>query len=425
MVVGRICSGYTTRKVDFTDVRCYYFSMTTIRYVEDVFTEFAHAVDLRQISVQPQDIPAINSFQNVILTSKPLTKAQSSFVLKILTKYRIGSKMAGIDYHDSIDNPTWRYPFRVIDHSRSVSVDCDEDGSLRILMKFPYQIKEAFEKELPNIRSMWDSTLMSRVIKLKDANVIVIREFCEKYEFVLDQTFIDLCDSVEEIWNQEENFLPYSVVKNNSVELINATDDAKEYFEINKTDSLEENMFLAKSMNFCLKLEEKNPTLIQKIATAQDNYFYTNNVKNLFEILKSLPTAKVAVLVDRASETLNFVKNFVNFAENVNFPKNEIRVCFRLSAEEDRELKFNQWIKENQINGPVNSGRIYIFRHKPAKWLFADEENVKIIVTNGLFTNTNISISHWMDSHPCVIFVGEQKPAMRALSNKEKKIVNL
>lgn len=425
MVVGRICSGYTTRKVDFTDVRCYYFSMTTIRYVEDVFTEFAHAVDLRQISVQPQDIPAINSFQNVILTSKPLTKAQSSFVLKILTKYRIGSKMAGIDYHDSIDNPTWRYPFRVIDHSRSVSVDCDEDGSLRILMKFPYQIKEAFEKELPNIRSMWDSTLMSRVIKLKDANVIVIREFCEKYEFVLDQTFIDLCDSVEEIWNQEENFLPYSVVKNNSVELINATDDAKEYFEINKTDSLEENMFLAKSMNFCLKLEEKNPTLIQKIATAQDNYFYTNNVKNLFEILKSLPTAKVAVLVDRASETLNFVKNFVNFAENVNFPKNEIRVCFRLSAEEDRELKFNQWIKENQINGPVNSGRIYIFRHKPAKWLFAGEENVKIIVTNGLFTNTNISISHWMDSHPCVIFVGEQKPAMRALSNKEKKIVNL
>lgn len=425
MVVGRICSGYTTRKVDFTDVRCYYFSMTTIRYVEDVFTEFAHAVDLRQISVQPQDIPAINSFQNVILTSKPLTKAQSSFVLKILTKYRIGSKMAGIDYHDSIDNPTWRYPFRVIDHSRSVSVDCDEDGSLRILMKFPYQIKEAFEKELPNIRSMWDSTLMSRVIKLKDANVIVIREFCEKYEFVLDQTFIDLCDSVEEIWNQEENFLPYSIVKNNSVELINATDDAKEYFEINKTDSLEENMFLAKSMNFCLKLEEKNPTLIQKIATAQDNYFYTNNVKNLFEILKSLPTAKVAVLVDRASETLNFVKNFVNFAENVNFPKNEIRVCFRLSAEEDRELKFNQWIKENQINGPVNSGRIYIFRHKPAKWLFAGEENVKIIVTNGLFTNTNISISHWMDSHPCVIFVGEQKPAMRALSNKEKKIVNL
>jgi len=78
--------------------------MTIIRYVEDVFIEFAHAVDLRQVSVQPQDIPAINSFQNVILTGKPLTRAQSSFVLKILTKYKIGSKMVGIDYHDSIDN---------------------------------------------------------------------------------------------------------------------------------------------------------------------------------------------------------------------------------------------------------------------------------------------------------------------------------
>ncbi len=425
MVVGRIHPGNSTRKVDFIDVRCYYFSMTIIRYVEDVFIEFAHAVDLRQVSVQPQDIPAINSFQNVILTGKPLTRAQSSFVLKILTKYKIGSKMVGIDYHDSIDNPTWRHPFRVIDSSRSVSVEQDEDGGLQILMKFPYQIKEPFEKELPNLKSMWDSTLMSRVIKLKDANVIAIREFCEKYEFVLDQSFVDLCDSVEEIWNQEENFLPHSVVKNKFVTLINANEDAKEYFEINKTDSLEENMFLAKSMNFCLKLEEKNPTLIQKIATAHDNYFYTNDIKNVFEILKSLPTAKVAVLVDRTSETLNFVKNFVNFAENTNFPKNNIRVCFRLSAEEDKDLKFNQWIKENQMNGPVDSGRIYIFRHKPAKWLFAGKENVKIIVTNSLFTNTNMSISHWMDSHPCVIFVGEQKPAMRALSTKEKKIVNL
>ncbi len=265
--------------------------MTIIRYVEDVFIEFAHAVDLRQVSVQPQDIPAINSFQNVILTGKPLTRAQSSFVLKILTKYKIGSKMVGIDYHDSIDNPTWRHPFRVIDSSRSVSVEQDEDGGLQILMKFPYQIKEPFEKELPNLKSMWDSTLMSRVIKLKDANVIAIREFCEKYEFVLDQSFVDLCDSVEEIWNQEENFLPHSVVKNKFVTLINANEDAKEYFEINKTDSLEENMFLAKSMNFCLKLEEKNLTLIQKIATAHDNYFYTNDIKNVFEILKSLPTA--------------------------------------------------------------------------------------------------------------------------------------
>lgn len=399
--------------------------MTTIRYVEDVFIEFAHAVDMRQISVQPQDMAAINSFQNVIFTNKPLTRAQSAFVLKILTKYKIGSKMAGIDYQDLIDTPAWRHPFRVIDNSRSVFVDQDANGNPQILMKFPYQIKEAFEKELPNIRSVWLPILMARAINLRDANVISIREFCEKYQFELDQSFIDLCDSVEEIWNQEENFIPHSIVEDNSVILINANEDAENYFENNKTNNIEENLFLAKSMNFCLKLEEKNLTLIQKIAAAQDNYFYTKDLKNVFEILKSLPTAKVAVIVDRTSETLNFVKNFVNFAENVDFPKNEIRVCFRLSAEEDRDSKFNQWIKDNHINGPVDTGRIYIFRHKPAKWLFTQDENVKIIITNSIFTNTNITVSHWMDSHPCVIFVGEQRPAMRALSNKEKKIVNL
>lgn len=399
--------------------------MATIRHVEDVFLEFAHAVDMRQISVQHQDIPAISSFQNVVLNNKALTKAQSSFLLKILTKYKIGAKMAGIDFNDSIINPIWRYPFRVIDHSRHISVGHDSKENLVIWIKFPYAVKEQFEKEFPNMKSTWDSENLVRVIAVKDANVIALREFCENMDFNLDQTFIDLCDSVEEIWNQEENFLPYSVVKSNRVLLINATADAEDYFENHKTENLEENMFLAKSMNFCLKMEEKNLTLIQKIATAQDNYFYTNDLANIFEILKSMPTAKIAVLVDRTSETLDFVKKFVKFAENVNFSKNDIRVCFRLNAEEDKNLNFNQWIKDNEINGPVSSGRIYIFRHKPAKWLFTSEENVKIIVTNSLFTNTNISVSHWMDSHPCVIFVGEQKPAMRAFSNKEKKIVNL
>jgi hypothetical protein len=399
--------------------------MSNIRYIEEVFQEFAHHVDMRQISVQPQDIPAISSFQNVVLLQKPLTRAQSAFVLKILHKYKVGAKLIGLDYFESLDSPTWRHPFRVIDHSKHVCIDHDDDGNLKIFLKFPYSIKEKFEKEFAGSRSIWDPNKLVRVMKINDVNVIALKEFCEDLDFSMDQNFVDLCDSVEEIWEHEENFVPYSIIENNVVRLINANENSIEYFEQHKTNILEEDLFLAKSMNFCLKTEEKNLSSIQKIAVAKDNYFYTNSFSKIFEILKTLPTAKVAVIVDRTSETLNFIKKFVNSAEKSNFPKNDIRVCFRLTAEEDKNVKFNDWIRENHINGSVDTGRIFIFRHKPAKWLFASEENVKIIVTNQLFNSTNISISHWIDSHPCVIFIDSQKPTLRGLSTKERKIVDL
>lgn len=394
-------------------------------YIEDIFSAFAFEVDMRNISVQPQDIPAITSFQNTIISQRPLTQAQSSFVLRILQKYKLGAALNGIDYGQALISPIWKMPFRVLDNSCWITVD-QQVENITILMKFPYALKLEFEKVFPAVRSTWDNTQLHRRIKADDINVIALHDFCISRGFDIDDTFTELCSGVEEIWNQEENFLPHAIIEDGQIKLINACSDAQDFFNKKCTGVLAQDMFLAKSMNFVTKMDKKELSLIDKITTTTDNYFYTKNIEPVFELIQLLPDPQnVVVVVDRTSDRFDFIKQFVRTAETVNFPKKHIRVCFRLEADENKTTNFNQWIKDNELNGPISTGKIFIFSHKPAKWLFTGEFEVKVIVTNNLYPSTSVGTSEWMKAHPCVIYVSASKPSLRGLLTKEITIVDL
>ena len=94
---------------------------------------------------------------------------------------------------------------------------------------------------------------------------------------------------------------------------------------------------------------------------------------------------------------------------------------YRLNKEEDK-FGFNQWVKDNELGGPVDDGKIFIFQQKPPKWLFSREVPVKIIVTNSLYPLPSNITQSWMDSHTCVCFVGEVKASR---NTKDNKIVEL
>ena len=68
-------------------------------------------------------------------------------------------------------------------------------------------------------------------------------------------------------------------------------------------------------------------------------------------------------------------------------------------------------MSDNGFGGKVEEGKILIFNHKPAKWLFKEQENVKLLVTNNLYPATNSIAKDWLSSHPCVIYLGDIKPS--------------
>ncbi len=81
----------------------------------------------------------------------------------------------------------------------------------------------------------------------------------------------------------------------------------------------------------------------------------------------------------------------------------------------------NEWIKLAGVGGKVESGRILIFESRPAKWLFKDQSDVTLLVTNNVFPPTNVITRDWFNSHPCVIYLGDIKPS----ETKGQKIVEL
>ena len=128
----------------------------------------------------------------------------------------------------------------------------------------------------------------------------------------------------------------------------------------------------------------------------------------MFEVTEKIQ-GKVAIILDRSVNALEWLKTLSMYVDSTNLDKTAFKVCFRESNKENPE--FNKWIKKNNMGGAVGNGKYLIFQHKPAKWLFSNINDVKIIITNAVYPSTNSLTRHWFNTHPCVIFFEEVRPA--------------
>jgi hypothetical protein len=390
-------------------------------FAEDIFSLFTDLVTSGIISVQAQDHAPIISFYTRIYNGDPLTKNQANYILKILEKYKYVSAVAGLDYQKNLTNLQWRKPFRILDLSKSIFVERTETGQIEICLKFPFQLKTEFDAEISggsllSKSSRWDPEEKVRRLNVYEYNLISLYEFANKHNFEIDESFMSVLADVEEIWQNADDVLPYSENTNLGVELKNAPPDAQEWWQQHRTETFENDLLLAKSMGFRLKKIPENP--VEKIAASQENSFWVKDKDLFFSIYKKV-SGKVCVILDRTSNTLQWLQSFVAEADKHSVSREEIKVCFRDAK--DSTTGLNDWIKLAGVGGKVETGRILIFESKPAKWLFKDSQDVTMLVTNNLYPPTNTMAKEWFQSHPCVIYLGDIRPS----EQRGQKIVEL
>ena len=383
--------------------------MTVPYYIEDIFIEFVDLCSMNSVPLQYQDRSAAHSFYQNIQQGNNFTENQAKYVIKILYKYRNVMKEY-LDYEDRLELPQWKNPFRVIDLSMKVWVE--HDGDLPwICFKFPFQIKELFDEEFKlwnnfgKSRSVWDKERKIRKLQLYDFNLIQIYEFVKTNNFEIEDSFMEAMSAVEEIWQNSHAFLKKCSITETGVKLINATEDAKTYFLENRTDSIEQNLFLAKSMGYIL---DKNPTNnVEAIASSSSNTFWIKTQEDFLTLAYQTP-GKIAIILDRSSQSLPWIKELSETIEKCGFDKKDFRVCFRASNEIDPD--FNKWVSQNKFGGKIDTAKFLIFQHKPAKWLFNGENDVIIVASNELLPSTNSTTKAMFNNHPCVVYIGEYKP---------------
>ena len=395
--------------------------MLKSNFAEDIFLEFQHRVLASLIDVQHQDFGPIVSLGDRVSLGGQVTQNQANYMIKLLEKYKNLSELVGFNYKDELPNLQWKHPFRVLDLSKKIYAEKTNNGKIEICLKFPYQLKKEFDEELnPSKTSAaygnWDAEQKVRRLNFTDVNLIALYEFATKRNFEIDESFLEVLSEVEEIWQNADEFIPFSVLIGGQVQLVNASEETDRYFEERKTGEFFNDFLLAKSMGYPARELQSSPR--SNLVSSSENAFWIKENQQFFDLYKEV-NGKVCIILDRTSNVLEWLQRFVADADAAGVSREDIKVCFRENKTESKGL--NDWVKLAEVGGKVDTGRIFIFETKPAKWLFKEPNDIKIVVTNCLYSATNQLTKDLISSHPCVICLGD----IKATEAKGQKIVEL
>lgn len=392
--------------------------------VEKIFIDLCDSIkspDLFFDSKFENTANPIWNFYDLIIEDKPLTKNQADYVIKILKQYREELKKLGYNLDEILLDVKWKHPFRIIDQTRKITVEQDEDGVIWYCFQFPYALKELFDntfklKTSSYGVSKWDPDKKLRKIRLYHLNFIEVDEFVLTNKFILDESYLEIKSQIEEILNSADELDKKSVIIDQQVYLKNAADDVIEFFESQKTNKIRQDLFLAKKMGYCFELPNSD-NKIEKICSVEGNTFWLKTIDDFLEIYLEIK-GKVAVILDKNTDYREWITRFINHSDKKFISRSKIKVCFR---EDNKNSEFNSWVRQNNLGGKVSEGEIYFFLNQPAKWLYEDLNSVSIIMLTDLIPNTNKHVQNLLYHHPFVIYMNEKKPT----TLREIKIVQL
>jgi hypothetical protein len=379
-------------------------------YIEDIFIKFFIAMSHNGVGMHAQDINAAASFYQNLIDGDSITEKQGAYILKILNKYN-DICAPYYDYRDCMENPLWKKQFRIIDNRKMIWVEKDEHGSCWICMKFPFDFKQCFDEQIGtsenylNGISLWDKTRRIRKLFLYDFNLVHLIEFCKTNGFEIMDSAVEAQSAVEEIWNNQDQYLKASMVRSGSVILSNAVEDTEKYFQQHKTNEVASDLLLAKSLGHCYTGKIKN--VFERIAASKSNVFHMKNLKAFLDLCHGV-SGKIIILLDKSESSIDWVKFLKCTIDESGYSRKDFRICFRTNNKTDPQ--FNSWVNQNDFGGKISDAKFLIFRERPAKWLFKDQKDVTIVASNDLLPGLNASARSMLKSHPCVIYVGEYKP---------------
>jgi hypothetical protein len=393
--------------------------MLKSHYIEDIFITFYTKLISSNL-VLGTDIKACDSFYKLCIDNKPLTEKQSAYMLMLMKKHRNSVISSSFDYTVELENPVFKHAFRVVDNQRRAYIEKDKDGRILLCCKFPFAFKGKFDKGLEEYikHSTWDQVRGARIIEFYNVNPITIFEFLQEHSFEMDESFLHAISETETAWSNIENISPRSIVVDSAIELKSSNEYAQDHFKNSYTGSIIKDQFLAKTMGYPAVLEKSAETALEKIVSSNLNTFWIKTSHELLKIYKALE-CKTAIVLDRNDDKLEWLEEFLHNSDSLEILRSKIKVCFR--EQKGSTEKINTWIKENDLGGKVDDGDIFIFDHKPAKWIFKEKNFIKIAVSTSKYPPTNVLTKDWIDSHACSIYLSDIKPTVKG----NKKLVNL
>jgi len=392
--------------------------MSNSDFTDQLFLAFAAIVLSKSSALQIEDQAPVINFHSLLSKGQPLTVSQSQYVLRLLSKYRTLIEKHHID-PSAIDKPKWSQPFRVIDTSKKVYIEKNDNG-IFICVKQPFNLKEIFEKQCVKENadwrdSVWNAEEKVRKYTFRAVNPILVKDFADQKKYEQSQDFIDLVENIEQIYEDQEKYIACSRVVEEKVELVNYTESARVYFDEHKINSTIDDLLLAKSLGY--PCEESGSTTARKICATQSNSFWIKDLQKFVDLCFSIKGQTVIVLTKEKSKA--WLSHLLSVVERRGYEKSKVKIGFRANTSEDAD--FNDWIRNEGLGGDLSNGKILVFKDKVPKWLIEKDIDVTIVASAGPFLPSSAISQTWINQQSCVVFLGDIKPS----STKGQKIVEL
>jgi hypothetical protein len=337
----------------------------------------------------------------IAYNANQLTEKQGHLALRILNKHRTELRSAVPTIDAILDNPKWKSPFRVISQQKHISIIKGEFDSIAksvIAVAFPYneQLVESMRKRNADVHQLhkgtWDGNIKKWVYNITETNIEWIGTTFLPQEFSADTQFMELYQSVTEIFLDIETHLPMLVQNDASFSLKNCHKNIPQP----TTTNLVEALFWAREYGITtwddtidnrLK-NEINPVTRTILSVSNKKHPWVDNGVYDIEAFTDLLTygGPAMVIIPGGSE-LEMVKNWSEFAYSLGVRSEDMSVMFRLPNEQS---DFNQFVKDRDLNGPVTD---------TTKIVFVSTKITKPLIKSGVKFNTVINLGYYNYMH--------------------------
>jgi hypothetical protein len=347
-------------------------------HIEDLITNLE--CHLFSLHVNQWDFRVVLSLSQQVSNGFGFTEKQSILALRILKKHinSLGVIMKQ-DFSQSLSNPTYKFPFRVISNSKKMTIVQDDVYNLYgklIKVEFPYDAKiiELIRKNKENLNhAAWNKESRAWFFSLTENNILFLMNLRDNMEFLIDEELSGYMSSASDFINSAEKYVPMLTLVDNFPKFINVPDNVSEcsnkellpaIFESRKKGILTWDQQISSfldggTVNACTKEFLESDPGSRFIADSKQ--FTINDLQDIVKYLNP------CLFVVPGGDELSKLEQAVKFLKDVGFQSHEISVLFRLSKKTGQD--FNEFVRNEKLNSPIT-------------------ENTKIIFISGKFPKT-------------------------------------
>ena len=384
-------------------------------YVEDMIHRMAGSGTFLfqpPLNLFARDLAMATSFSNQISQGSAFTEKQATIALRFCQKYKSQLEAAlGQDLTQAISNPKFQYPLRTIaEQRRNVSLVNENPKKIKVTFNYDENlvklIREHKAKNNGNTAE-WDMEAKAWMFNLTEGNILFVKQHLISQGFNAEPEILEFIEKIDEILVNFEQYVPMVVLEDNKLSFKNVHSNVPPI----ETENLLDALFTARKYGVRTWDETLENYLENDVCPLTQSFLKARPGKILSVDSSEIDITQfrdivrhagnVVVIIPANNETV-LVKKWHNFLLSEGFLAEEMAVLFRLENSNNKE--FNDYVKDNQLNLPLNSKtKIFFISQKMPKPLIRSKTEFGAVINLGNANAAHYSIQNLLNDNPDVI----------------------